>query len=227
MTGRCPRPASRLRLLDLQQGQSPLGGVRGSAPSPRVTRRVLLAAVLAGPGVLVPGEVLRGRFEQERRLAGFAHVVRASGRFVLAPGRGLIWQVEAPFAVRTVITPAGLVQQVEGEEALRLSAERLPFLTQLSQMLAGALGQDWGALDAVFERRQSGTAQAWEMELTPRAGAGAGMPFSRILVRGGALVESVQMQRPNGDAESVRFLEQNRVLGALSAEEQALIDSAK
>mgnify|MGYP003365590890 CR=1 FL=1 len=180
--------------------------------------------MVLGPGALIPGEVLRGKFAQERRLAGFAHPVRSSGAFVLAPGKGLIWRVEAPFSVLTVISPAGLTQRIGGEETLRLSAERIPFLAQLAQMLAGALGQDWTALDKLFARRQSGTAEAWEMELTPRAAA-EGMPFSRITVRGGALVEQVEMLRPNGDAEGVRFFDQAHTRGPLSAEELAAIDA--
>jgi hypothetical protein len=112
-----------------------------------------------GPIPLRPGEVLRGRFEQQRHLAGFTSVLRSEGHFVLAPGCGLIWQAETPFAVRTVITPGGLTQRIGDEETLRLSTDRVPFLAHLSDMLTGTLAHEWHALEQDFAIARSGDAE--------------------------------------------------------------------
>ena len=201
-----------------------------------LNRRIVLAGALCvwpmlaraqevGPVPLRPGEVLRGRFVQERHLSGFAAALRTEGHFVLAPGRGLIWQAETPFAVRTVITPAGLTQRIGAEETLRLSAERIPFLARLSDMLTGTLARDWSALEQDFALSRSGEAAAWQVVLTPRrAPDPASMPFTRIVVAGGKLVDSVEMSRSGGDSDTVRFTEQAVSRAPLRDDERQLLD---
>ena len=46
----------------------------------------------------------------------------------------------------TVISPNGIFQQAEGDEAVRLPAARMPFMAQLYDMMSGALGGDPRAL---------------------------------------------------------------------------------
>lgn len=206
-------------------------------PAPPPRRRGLLAGALyawastaraddTGPAPLALGEVLRGRFVQERRLSGFSGVLRTEGRFVLAPGQGLIWQAETPFAVRTVITPAGLTQRIGEDETLRLSAGQIPFLARLADMLTGTLVGDWRALEQDFTLARSGGNAAWQMVLTPRhAPDPATMPFERIVVTGGHLVDTVVMSRPGGDSDTVRFHDQTLSRVRLGEDERHLLDS--
>ncbi len=200
-----------------------------------LTRRGVLAGALlagpalawaqqAGPVALRPGEVLRGRFVQERHLSGFVGTLRSEGHFVLAPERGLIWQAETPFAVRTVITPTGLTQRIGEEETLHLSAQRIPFLARLADMLTGTLARDWSALEQDFTLSRSGEAVAWQVVLTPRrAPDPATMPFARVVVTGGRLVDSVEMSRPGGDVDIVRFTDQTVSRAQLREDERQLL----
>lgn len=170
------------------------------------------------------GQVLRGRFVQERRLKGFASPLRTEGRFVLAHGEGLIWQAEKPFLIATVITDAGLVQHVHGNETLRLASAQLPVLGRLYGMLGGALAGDWRALEPDFVLARSGQDAAWQLTLTPRTPAdrGAGslaMPFSTITATGGCFVDTVVLGRADGDADTLIFLDQTLSTGPLSADE--------
>jgi hypothetical protein len=186
-----------------------------------------LTASAAGPdrGV-APGDVLRGGFVQERRLKGFNAPLRSDGHFVLVPGRGLIWRVEKPFAITTIITSAGLVQQVGGSETMRLAAARLPFLSHLYNMLGGALGGDWYALEADFLVERSGDPAHWQVRLTPRQTDDTlAMPFAVIVANGGRFVETVEMTKPDGDADVLRFVEQVLNKAPLSADETTALDS--
>ena len=88
---------------------------------------------------LAPEESLRGRFVQERHLAGFAAPLRSEGRFLLRPDRGLIWHGEKPFNATTVITSAGLLHEVDGTEANRMSTAQMALLGRFYDMLGGAL----------------------------------------------------------------------------------------
>lgn len=177
-------------------------------------------ALAADPAVLKDGDVLRGRFVQERHLQGFAQPVRSQGVFVIAPGRGLIWRTESPFAVTTVVTPAGLAQSVNGTETNRLAAARLPFLSKLYAMMAGALSGDWRALDGIFVV----TRQPGRVSLAPK---GADDPVAQqitgISARLDRFVEEVEITKPAGDRDRLLFTDQVLNARPLDAEEAALL----
>jgi Outer membrane lipoprotein carrier protein LolA-like len=192
-------------------------------------RRCLLVLAFALPhaalacGRLDAGQVLRGRFVQTRQLQGFARPLVTEGQFVLSPGRGLIWRAESPFAVTTVISPAGLRQEMHGTETFRLPAERVPFLGRLYGMLGGALSGDWSALNSDFAVTRTGDAMSWQATLTPRAAPSAMMPFQTITARGGCFVEAVDLLKPGGDTDRLRFRDQSVITGILTAEEEATL----
>jgi hypothetical protein len=181
---------------------------------------VSLSDVRAETAVLTDGDVLRGRFVQERHMQGFARPIRSEGSFVIAPGRGLIWRAETPFAVTTVVSPAGLVQSVDGTETTRLASARLPFLSRLYDMLAGALAGDWRSLDGVF----SVTRGADQVSLVPvRPDDPTAAQISSITARLGRFVEAVEIKKPNGDFDRLTFRDQTLNDHPLEAAEAALL----
>ena len=186
-----------------------------------------LTARATGPGLgVAAGEVLRGVFVQERYLKGFNAPLRSEGHFVLMPARGLIWRVEKPFPITTIITAAGLVQQVSGHETMRLAAARLPFLSHLYDMLGGTLGGDWQALEADFVVERSGDPAHWEVHLKPRRTDDMlAMPFAVIVAKGGRFIETVAMTKPGGDFDVLIFAEQTLSDAPLSADEATALDS--
>lgn len=185
------------------------------------------AAIAAGPTQgLAPNEVLRGNFVQERQLSGFKTALRTEGRFVLAPSRGLIWRAETPFAVTTVITPEGLAQSVNGNQTLRLEASKLPFLSQLYDMLGGALAGDWSKMDSDFAVTRTGDDRHWNVRMVPRKPDNIAMPFRSIDVTGGRFVDTVVLTKPDGDADTLRFSDQRVAKGPLNAAEAAAFNAA-
>ncbi len=166
-----------------------------------------LAANALGPShTLAEGSILHGRFVQERRLEGFKQPLRSEGRFMLAPGRGLIWQSEKPFALTTVITSAGLVQEVGGSEPMRMPTSRLPFLAKLYDMLGGAMAGNWQALEREFTVVRQGDDTAWRVELQPKTAADpTAMPIQTIRIAGRRFVERVEIIKKGGDADVLNF----------------------
>ena len=196
----------------------------GLAAAAAGTRRT---AAQAPYRAVKPGEVLRGRFTQERRIKGFDRPLISSGAFVLAPGLGLIWRTERPFAIDTVITAAGLMQEVGGTETTRLTAARLPFLGRLYDLLGGALSGDWHALGSQFEMTQHGDARQWDLALVPRAGADPlAMPFRSITLRGGQFLDEVSIARLDDDSDRLVFSGQTLATGGLSDAEAARLREA-
>ncbi len=185
-----------------------------------------LALPAAAAETLSEGQVLRGAFVQERFLKGFQAPLKSEGRFVLAPGRGLIWRTETPFAVTTIMSPAGLVQEVKGNETMRLPAARLPFMSKLYTMLGGALTGDWKALEDMFAVERTGDAGAWNLHLTPRRAADPAMPIRAITVRGGRFVDEVEIAKPDGDRDRLTFRDQALAVEPPTADEATLLSSA-
>jgi len=181
---------------------------------------------------LKPGSVLRGHFTQERSLQGFQAPLKSEGTFLVAEGKGVIWRVEKPFATTTVITPAGLVQNAQGTETLRLPASRIPFIAKLYDMLSGTMTGDMSGLKQQFDVRTAGSANDWSLQLTPKSGQAASsdpqsMPIRQLDIAGGQYVKSVDIQRQNGDRDLLTFSDQVVDAAALSADEQALLTGAK
>ena len=166
------------------------------------------AAVAAAEQITVgTHDVLRGRFTEEKHLNGFTKPMRSEGHFVVAPQQGLIWGMEKPFPTTTVITPAGLVQSINGISVMRLPAQKIPFMRHLYDTLGGALTGNWAALETDFTVTRSGDEQAWQVTLVPRHTDNPAMPFSSINVSGHRFVENVEMLKADGDSDTLTFLD--------------------
>ena len=163
---------------------------------------------------LAGGEVLRGRFTQQRFLQGFKAPLASTGAFILAPGRGVVWRSETPFALITVMGPGGLVQRVAGGITTHYPATRLPAIARLYEIFAAALSGDWHKLTAVFEVQREGDDKNWKVTLTPLRAGDGGLPLRSVMVRGRGYVDSVEVMRTNGDWDRIEFSQQapSRVL---------------
>lgn len=181
------------------------------------------AAANADPAAVGPGDILRGQFVQERHLQGFSKPLISEGRFVLAPGEGMIWAVHSPFAVTTAVTPAGLLQQAAGTDSLRLPVSQVPMISRLYQMLDAALSGNLGAMETAFAVTRDGN----RLTLVPRQNGGtAAMPFRSLDLEVGRFVETVEIHRQEGDFDRIRFSDQRLSAGALEPDEAALLRSA-
>ena len=196
-----------------------------------MSRAVVLALLLilpmssawGEPPRLAPGQRVEGRFVQERHLKGFNSPLRSEGRFLLAPGKGLLWKSEKPFATISIMTDQGIVQLIDGVEASRLSAARAPFLTRFYEMLGGALLGDLGALERDFTVKREGGTDTWRLAVAPRAPDGpVGRQIESILISGTRFADAVEIVKTGGDRERLVFSEQRVMTGPLAAEDAAL-----
>ena len=195
----------------------------GRIPAALLALLLLVGAADADPAAIRPGDIVRGQFVQERHLQGFSKPLISEGWFVLAPGEGLIWTVQSPFAVTTVVTPAGLLQQAAGTESLRLPVSQVPMMSRLYQMLDAALSGNLGVLETAFAVTRDGK----RLTLVPLANGGtAAVPFRRLDLEVGQFVETVEIHRQEGDFDRIRFSDQRLSAGPLEPDEAALLRSA-
>ena len=186
---------------------------------------VCFAELAMGP-TLAAGQTLHGRFVEERHLKGLSSTLKSEGSFVLAPGKGLIWRMEQPIQTLTVITPAAIRQIINGSEVQHIDAARVPFIAHFYDMLNGSLIGDWSAMRHDFVVKSTGDRQAWRTVLTPLQPDDpiAGM-LASIVISGGKMVDSVDINRTNGDSEHMAFLDQKVSSVPLVGEEARLLDS--
>jgi hypothetical protein len=184
------------------------------------------AAAQPATGSIPAGDILRGVFVQERHLQGFGAPIRSSGNFILVPGRGLIWQLEQPFKVTTVITPGTLVQYTDDVETLRLPTRRIPALGRLYDMLSSAMAGDWRDLENDFTVTRQAAGPGQQVTLVPRGTVDAGSPIKVIRARAATFVEQVEIERPSGDVDRIAFAEQTLAAGPPAPREAALFDQA-
>jgi hypothetical protein len=168
------------------------------------------------------GQVLRGRFVQERHLAGFASPLRSEGSFVLVPGTGLIWRGEKPFPNTTVLSPNGILQLANNQEALRLPASRLPGLSHLYETLGAAVSGDIKPLQQTFTVVQEPGTQ-WKIILTPLHPDNPAMAqLKSLALTGGRFVDTVDVDKGTGDIDHITFLDQHVEKANLTADEKKL-----
>ena len=155
------------------------------------------------------GDALCGRFTQSRKLKDIAQPLNSDGSFVLEPGRGLIWRLEHPVQMTTVISPAGIRQIIGNNEVQRIETVKVPVIAHFYYAMNGALLGEWTALKKDFTVQSMGDSHAWRIVLTPlRSTDPLVAAFASIAIKGGKMVDAVDITRANGDSEEIRFFDQ-------------------
>lgn len=162
--------------------------------------------------------VISGAFTQTKQLAGLPQPLTSSGCFVIARVLGVEWQVEKPFASRTVITAQALIETRNGRTRRTTPAEQ-PALAAVSRLLLALFALDVAALESEFHFAGARDAQGWTLQLTPRHAAMAAV-FGSAEMKGGAQLGSVELRDARGDVTAIRFSAQT-TRPALSPEEAA------
>ena len=169
--------------------------------------------------------VLRGAFEQEKRLQGFTHALESRGRFLIARDRGVVWTVVEPFPSELVLTADRILsRQADGSTRVELDVRGQPALAAVNAMLLALVRGDVQALAARFEIRVEALADSgWRLSLTPGAGV-AGQAFREVVLEGDRHVRKVVMEGADGDRTTLLFMEMSETPAQLSADEAARFD---
>ncbi len=169
---------------------------------------------------LQPSPVVRGSFEQVKRVAGFRQPLESRGTFVLARERGVVWTTTTPFPSTLAVTANRIVSRdAQGKTQALATTASQPGLPMVSATILAILRGDLSALSDRFATE--GTllsGMRWTMRLQPKDAAMQQM-FSRIDLEGDRFVRQVQMTEANGDSVVIRF---TRLTGAaqLSPDEE-------
>ncbi|MEK1906269.1 MAG: outer membrane lipoprotein carrier protein LolA [Pseudomonas sp.] len=169
-----------------------------------------LSAQLAKPAVV------RGPFIQEKHLRALPRPLTSQGEFVLSREHGLLWQLRSPLQQDYRIDDAGIARRTPQGWQLQPGQD---VAAQQSRLFLAVLRGDHSGLARDFALQLNGSAEAWQLTLTPHSLL-LKQIFSSIRIEGGALVERIELHETQGDRSLMR-MPQSRAGTTLDAQERA------
>ncbi len=164
-----------------------------------VTGDELMEGALAAPAAkLARAQVLTGAFTHQKHLREIPKPLTSAGELIFARELGVYWHTRKPFDSVVVLTPSGILEQAEGSESLRLSADEQPAVRMIANVFLALFTLDVSALERSFKLSAVSEGARWTLGLEPRGGAIAQV-FQRATVSGGADVEQVVLTDARGD----------------------------
>jgi hypothetical protein len=197
-------------------------------------KKMMIAALLCAAGasaqaaapvakiqaMLAKPDVLCGRFDQTKQLAGMKKPLLSHGRFCVVKGKGVLWRTLKPFPNTLRLTRDEIVHLQGDRVAMRMDARSEPVVRMINGVLFSLLGGDLAQLDKLFEVDGTADKDAWQVALKAREPALA-KAIGAINLEGGAYVKRIEMNEAASDKTSIVFSAMQTGDGAMSAEEAA------
>ncbi|MGX9721534.1 LolA-related protein [Stenotrophomonas acidaminiphila] len=156
-------------------------------PKSHTPRRWMLAALLAAcasaPAMAADvdaGWILRQLAQPAPSQTGFVELrgsallkepLRVEGQYRRPDAGTLVREVRAPYAETTTIADGRVSIARAGKPPRVFSLQRVPELSDLQASFGALLSGDLAALEQAYRLQASGTAQRWQLVLTPKAQA--------------------------------------------------------
>lgn len=142
----------------------------------------------------------QGEFIQQRFLNALNKPIQTTGKFTQAKAQGLLWQTEKPFANQLRVRATG-ISQWNGERWVQNT--KLGQAEQIGLFL-GLLSGDSEKLAQQFELHLQGSAQQWQLTLTPNTLLMRQI-FDTIEIRGEKVVKQIELREKQGDRTLIEF----------------------
>ncbi|GLH41948.1 outer-membrane lipoprotein carrier protein [Pseudomonas atacamensis] len=150
---------------------------------------------------LAKPDVIHGQFIQEKHLRALPQPLISKGSFVLAKNHGLLWLLKTPLQQDYRITANGIARR--DSNGWQLLPNKSAGAEQ-NRLFLAVLQGDSSGLQRDFELALSGTAQQWQLTLTPRSVL-LKQVFKQINIDGGTLVQTIELLETQGDSTLLRM----------------------
>ncbi len=116
---------------------------------------------------------------------------------------GWVWTVEKPLPLNVTVTPVGLTQGIGSFPPMKFSAQRYPFLRDVSAMIGNAVSGNWRELEEDFTiTRKPDGAKGWLAKLVPKRKT---IPFHGLVLYGDETVRRAVLTRRDNGRDIVKF----------------------
>ncbi len=153
--------------------------------------------------LLQKSQNVQGSFTQQRFLKSLPNPINASGEFTLIARKGLLWEMQKPFASKMRVTPNGIAQW---NGSSWVESDKVGQSQQIALFL-GLLSGDISALESQFTTTLSGTEKDWALTLTPSSVLMKQI-FTQIQIKGDRLVNEIELSETQGDRTLILFSHQ-------------------
>ncbi|MDR1349414.1 MAG: outer membrane lipoprotein carrier protein LolA [Zoogloeaceae bacterium] len=162
--------------------------------------------------------VIRGEFQQTRKLAQIKKPLISHGRFLVARNYGVIWENIRPMTQITRLTRDEILQTDGKETLMKLDANKEPVVRIINGILFSVLSGDVAALAQTFDYSGQVEGKNWRLDFTPKDKALARL-IKVLRLTGGRDIAGVEMESAANDVTRIEFKAQTYAQ-ELSAEEQ-------
>lgn len=154
--------------------------------------------------LLTRGDVICADFVQEKQLKALNRPLVSQGRLVLVAGKGVLWEVREPFAVRFLVKSDELIKWDDAGAPQRLSLGQAPMFRALSDVFMAVFTAELKGLEDTFELTTRVNRPRWRLTLVPRDSGIAGI-IAMLQVSGSSFVEELVIREGRGDRTRIRF----------------------
>ncbi len=163
--------------------------------------------------------VVRAQFTQSRHMAVLSRPLSSQGSLIFTKEEGIAWLIEKPYPVNLVLTSTHVSEWEEGEDKERVPLSARPALSSLVSILVPVLSGDLAALEDRFEMETALVEDGWQVVLTPRGDALAGV-VETIRLSGDDRLRGLTVKEAGGDETEIRFSKYRPEPSELTAEER-------
>jgi hypothetical protein len=171
--------------------------------------------------MLAKPNVLCGRFDQTKQLAGMKKPLLSNGRFCVVAGKGVLWRTLQPFPDTLRLTHDEIVHYQGDRVTNRLDAKTEPTVRMINSVLFSLLSGDLTQLDSLFEVNGTAEANGWHVALQARRPELA-KAIGAITLNGNAYVKDITIDEASGDRTGIVFSGMKTGEAAMLPEEAAL-----
>ncbi|WP_108652848.1 outer membrane lipoprotein carrier protein LolA [Dongshaea marina] len=151
--------------------------------------------------------LVRGKFQQVRNLRLLTTPLQSDGSFVLARGKGLIWQQTEPFASLLTISKTKMLQQIQGQAAMEMTAKENPMVFSFARVFLSLFDGNLDTLsnnfDIFFEPANAEISH-WTLGLIPNQSP-LNKAIKLIRIRGDKQISGITIDEAKGDKMQIRF----------------------
>jgi len=165
--------------------------------------------------------VVEGSFTQTKHLERLSKDLVSRGRFLVAAGRGILWEVLTPFPSTTIMTRDRLVQRTPAGEASVLEGSANPVFRRFADTLQAVFSGNLKLIEEEFELFFAGReGAAWRLGLVPKDSALRAL-ISSLQIAGDRYVREILLSEAGADTVRYSFSDL-RSREALTADEEKL-----
>lgn len=179
-------------------------------------------AALASLENLSRNAVVYGDFKQVKHIQKISRDFESTGKFVIAKGKGIVWDVEKPFKNSLVITDSRMVERSASGAVSSIDASQNAVFAEFSKTIQSVFSGNVSLLEQNFTVSFSSRGGQWVMTLVPKEKS-IRQVIGSIELSGNGTLSSVVIL--DADSNTLTYSFENQKNGsALSADQQKFFD---